>query len=448
MKNNVFLNMNLSKKYYSILFSFVLLILVALQAYYIYNSYRLVEKDMNKEASEIALKVSDEMNKFQKVIDEDNLINSFKKLSHEKDKQFDELNVIRLNINNNHQVFTSKVDSLIDFYSKEKDYQIALKMDIYSVYDEINHKELLPNKPLIMYRSSTKIIHPKSINQSVWSSDDISNQKDSDSGIDKSERHKYKIKSQTDYELLNLRFLILKKIIPLVVVSLLIVALIVFLYWKSIQNLSKQEEKINQLHLTIDSIAHELNTPITTMKFVLHQVEHQETKEMMKRQINRLENTVDSIFVKNDENNELLGEIILSEIIQKAKLQFPTIKITHQIFFEKNRRLQTKDFQQIFQNLIENSIKYGATKIDLNFNFQHEIILSFSDNGIGIPTNDLPFIFDKYFRVDRSINQNVNGLGIGLYLVKTIVDRYFGTIKVDNNKEKGVEFIIQILDEN
>ena len=448
MKNNVFLSMNLSKKYYSILFAFVLLILVALQVYYIYNSYRLVEKDMNKEAAEIALKVMNKMNEFQKAIDEDNLINSFKKLSHEKGKQFDELNVIRLNIDNNHQLFTSKVDSLIDFYSKERNYQIALKMEIYSVYDEINHVELLPQKPLVMYRSSTKIIHPKSINQSVWSSDDISNQTDSDLGIDKSERHKYKIKSQTNYELLNLNFLVLKKIIPLIVVSLLIIALIIFLYWKSIQNLSKQEEKINQLHLTIDSIAHELNTPITTMKFALHQVQHNEIKEMINRQINRLENTVDSIFVKNDENNELLDEVILNEIIQKIQLQFPAINITHQIIFEKNGRLLTKDFQQIFQNLIENSIKYGASEILLDFKFQKEITLNFLDNGIGIPINDLPFIFDKYYRVDRSINQNVSGLGIGLYLVKTIIERYLGTINVENNKEKGVQFLIVLPNEN
>ncbi|MFV0147032.1 HAMP domain-containing histidine kinase [Empedobacter falsenii] len=448
MKNNVFLSMNLSKKYYSILFAFVLLILVALQVYYIYNSYRLVEKDMNKEAAEIALKVMNEMNEFQKAIDEDNLINSFKKLSHEKGKQFDELNVIRLNIDNNHQLFTSKVDSLIDFYSKERNYQIALKMEIYSVYDEINHVELLPQKPLVMYRSSTKIIHPKSINQSVWSSDDISNQTDSDLGIDKSERHKYKIKSQTNYELLNLNFLVLKKIIPLIVVSLLIIALIIFLYWKSIQNLSKQEEKINQLHLTIDSIAHELNTPITTMKFALYQVQHNEIKEMINRQINRLENTVDSIFVKNDENNELLDEVILNEIIQKIQLQFPAINITHQIIFEKNGRFLTKDFQQIFHNLIENSIKYGASEILLDFKFQKEITLNFSDNGIGIPINDLPFIFDKYYRVDRSINQNVSGLGIGLYLVKTIIERYLGTINVENNKEKGVQFLIVLPNEN
>ena len=73
-KNNVFLNMNLSKKQYTFIFSFALTILVALQAYYIYNSYRLIEKDMNKEASEIALKVAEEMNRIQNIIDEDNKI--------------------------------------------------------------------------------------------------------------------------------------------------------------------------------------------------------------------------------------------------------------------------------------------------------------------------------------------------------------------------------------
>ncbi|MGV0920124.1 sensor histidine kinase [Empedobacter falsenii] len=440
--------MKLSKKHYTFIFSFALIVLVALQAYYIYNSYRLIEKDMNKEASEIALKVADEMNQIQKVIDEDNLINSFKMLSHEKDKQFDELNVIRFKINNNHQIFTSKVDSLVDFYSKGENYQIALKMEIYSIYDEINNKELLPNKPLVMYRTSSKINHPKSINQSVWSSDDISNQKDSDLGIDESVRHKYKVKSQTYYELLNLKFLILKKIIPLIIVSLLIVGLIVFLYWKSLKNLSRQEEKINQLHLTIDSIAHELNTPITTMKFALHQVQHPETKQMMNRQINRLEQTVDSIFVKNDENSELLDEVILSEIIQNIQLQYPEVKLIHQSIFDKNNVLRTKDFQQIAQNLIENSVKYGASEIVLNFKFQKEIKLSFSDNGIGIPTNDLSFIFDKYYRVNRSINQNVSGLGVGLFLVKNTIERYLGTINVQNNKDKGVQFLIVLQNEN
>ncbi|WP_312356309.1 HAMP domain-containing sensor histidine kinase [Empedobacter sp.] len=440
--------MKLSKKHYTFIFSFALIVLVALQGYYIYNLYRLIEKDMNKEACEIGVKVMNFMSKYETDSNDDKILDYFKKLNHDEKKQFDELQIIRTKVDYNYEIYTPIVDSLLDVYSKENNFEIALRTDVYSVYDELNHKELLPKKKYVIYETTNKIAKPTNINQSVWSSDDISNQTDSDLGINKNERHKYKIRGKTDFELLNLKFLILKKIIPLIIVSLLIVGLIVFLYWKSLKNLSKQEEKINQLHLTIDSIAHELNTPITTMKFALHQVQHPETQQMMNRQINRLEQTVDSIFVKNDENSELLDEVILNEIIQKIQLQYPEIKLINQSIFEKNNVLKTKDFKQIAQNLIENSVKYGATEIVLDFKFQKKITLNFSDNGIGIPTNDLPLIFDKYYRVNRSINQNVSGLGVGLFLVKNTIERYLGTINVQNNKDKGVQFLIILPNEN
>lgn len=440
--------MKLSKKHYTFIFSFALIVLVALQGYYIYNLYRLIEKDMNKEACEIGVKVMNFMSKYETDSNDDKILDYFKKLNHDEKKQFDELQIIRTKVDYNYKIYTPIVDSLLDVYSKENDFEIALRTDVYSVYDELNHKELLPKKKYVIYETTNKIAKPTNINQSVWSSDDISNQTDSDLGINKNERHKYKIRGKTDFELLNLKFLILKKIIPLIIVSLLIVGLIVFLYWKSLKNLSKQEEKINQLHLTIDSIAHELNTPITTMKFALHQVQHPETQQMMNRQINRLEQTVDSIFVKNDENSELLDEVILNEIIQKIQLQYPEIKLINQSIFEKNNVLKTNDFKQIAQNLIENSVKYGATEIVLDFKFQKKITLNFSDNGIGIPTNDLPLIFDKYYRVNRSINQNVSGLGVGLFLVKNTIERYLGTINVQNNKDKGVQFLIILPNEN
>lgn len=440
--------MKLSKKHYTFIFSFALIVLVALQGYYIYNLYRLIEKDMNKEACEIGVKVMNFMSKYETDSNDDKILDYFKKLNHDEKKQFDELQIIRTKVDYNYEIYTPIVDSLLDVYSKENNFEIALSTDVYSVYDELNHKELLPKKKYVIYETTNKIAKPTNINQSVWSSDDISNQTDSDLGINKNERHKYKIRGKTDFELLNLKFLILKKIIPLIIVSLLIVGLIVFLYWKSLKNLSKQEEKINQLHLTIDSIAHELNTPITTMKFALHQVQHPETQQMMNRQINRLEQTVDSIFVKNDENSELLDEVILNEIIQKIQLQYPEIKLINQSIFEKNNVLKTNDFKQIAQNLIENSVKYGATEIVLDFKFQKKITLNFSDNGIGIPTNDLPLIFDKYYRVNRSINQNVSGLGVGLFLVKNTIERYLGTINVQNNKDKGVQFLIILPNEN
>lgn len=440
--------MNHQKKYYSILFAFVLLILIALQGYYIFNSYRLEEKDLKKSATNIAMKVIQQMVKNETDETDNKVLDYFKKLNHNKVLQYNELQVISDKLIMNHKRLTPIIDSLLNEYSKENGFKIALKTEIYSVFDEINKKELLPDSPMIVYESSSEIKNPVNVNLGVWSSDDISNEKDSDLGIDKSQRHKYKIRSKSDFELINIQVLVLKKIIPLIVISLLIVALIIFLYWKSMQNLSKQEEKINQLHLTIDSIAHELNTPITTMKFALQQIQNSETKEIMSRQINRLENTVESIFLNEESSNELLNESVLNEIIQQTKSLYPTIEIQNKTIFVNNLKLETHDFKLIFQNLIQNSVKYGASKIELDFKFQKQIALNFMDNGIGIPAKDLLHVFDKYYRVDRQINQNVNGLGVGLYLVKNCVARYNGAITVQNKLEKGVEFKIEIPNEN
>ena len=85
---------------------------------------------------------------------------------------------------------------------------------------------------------------------------------------------------------------------------------------------------------------------------------------------------------------------------------------------------------------------------NLNFDFNRKIKLIFTDDGIGIPVKDIPHVFDKYYRVDRTINQHINGLGVGLYIIKTIVDSYNGKITLQNNAEKGVEFKIELPNEN
>ncbi len=440
--------MNQSKKSYSVLFALVLLILIALQGYYIYNSYKLEEKELKTEASKVALNVFNEMDRLKRETDEDKLIEGFKKLSHDRNRQFDELKMIQSKAGIHHKILNKTVDSLLNYFSKDNGYEIALRKDVYSIYDEINHKELLLKKPIVVYNSTAKIQHPQNINQSVWASDDINNQTDSDLGIDKNERHKYKIKSKADFELLNARFLILKKIIPLLLISLLIVTLIVYLFWKSIKNLSKQQQKNAQLHLTIDSIAHELNTPITTLKFALQQINHSETKDVMMRQVDRLENTVDSIFSDNEAEADLLSETNLNEMMKSVKKQFSTVNIQFSLNFENNLHLTTKDFKQILINLIENSAKYGSENVFLDFNFTEIISLRFLDDGIGIPPEDLLHVFDKYYRVNRLVNQNINGLGLGLYLVNNTVKKYSGEISVKNNEKNGVEFLIKIPNEN
>ena len=112
----------------------------------------------------------------------------------------------------------------------------------------------------------------------------------------------------------------------------------------------------------------------------------------------------------------------------------------------KNEILRQNDFIQMMDNLIDNSIKYGARNLNIIINENLEIKIS--DDGIGIPKDDLKFIFDKYYRVSRTENLNINGLGVGLFLVKSIVDKYKGKISVKSNPHKGVTFKIQIPNEN
>ena len=130
--------MKLSKKHYTFIFSFALIVLVSLQVYYIYNSYRLIEKDLKKEAQEIAMKVMNFMSKYETDSNDDKIIDYFKKLNHDEKKQFDELQIIRTKVDYNYKIYTPIVDSLLEVYSKESGFEIALRTDVYSVYDELN----------------------------------------------------------------------------------------------------------------------------------------------------------------------------------------------------------------------------------------------------------------------------------------------------------------------
>ena len=425
------------KKKYTIYFALVLLILSSLQAYYIYN----------KQAREIADSVMKIMDEFEDENDE-KILHYFKEMNHEKSKQFDELNILRnkikLNFNKNKPI----IDSLLTEFTEENGFKIALRNQVYSVYDAVNKKELIDNSPLNLYESSLEIKNSNNINLSSWSSNQSINEVDKRKGLNNSEEHFYIIKSRVDYDFLNTDILILKKIIPLIFISLLIVVVILYLYWKSLKNIDEQQEKINQLHLNIDSIAHELNTPITTLKFAAKQLQKDENTLIINRQINRLENTIEAILVNPQSKSELLNEEDLVRSINEIQNRNLTIEIKSDVIFKENKRILCADFQLILTNLIENSIKYGASKIDLKFSFDKNIELTFVDDGIGIPEEDLPFVFDKYYRVNRSINQQVNGLGVGLYLVKNVVTNYHGQIFVKNNLQNGVEFKILFSNEN
>ena len=101
--------------------------------------------------------------------------------------------------------------------------------------------------------------------------------------------------------------------------------------------------------------------------------------------------------------------------------------------------------ERVILNLLSNSIKFtkpgGSMTVNM-YDKGENIIISIKDTGIGIPSDKLGIIFDRFSQVDRSLTRNQEGSGIGLSIVKSLVELHKGTISVFSEYGKGTEFII------
>jgi two-component system, OmpR family, manganese sensing sensor histidine kinase len=140
---------------------------------------------------------------------------------------------------------------------------------------------------------------------------------------------------------------------------------------------------------------------------------------------------------------------ILANIIERYKLIANDKQIEIKSRLTKSLLLlgDNLELQRAFANLLENAIFYnqigGSISIDL-IQERRFIIVTFSDTGIGINTEHLPRIFDRFWRADSSRTQWEGGSGLGLAIVKDIITRHQGQIKVTSKKNVGSCFIIQL----
>jgi len=103
-----------------------------------------------------------------------------------------------------------------------------------------------------------------------------------------------------------------------------------------------------------------------------------------------------------------------------------------------------KRIKEIFLNLLDNAIKYtdkGSIYIK-SFREGTNAIISIKDTGKGIPEQELPYIFDRFYRGEKSRSRTTGGLGIGLTIIKELIYAHNGKIKVKSELGKGTEFIL------
>jgi len=238
-------------------------------------------------------------------------------------------------------------------------------------------------------------------------------------------------------------------------ISLFIYLIVLLIGYKFIDKVASNiEASFKRLRIFNSNVSHELKTPLTIMKgeIEIALMNKECDKELLKSLLNEI-NYINEITDKllfltkkdalNKQNFNLIDlEDIILELFEKYSKK---IKIDLEVEEDEYIIKGDKTLLKIaLSNLIENSIKYGASHITIFLKKEkNKIILKIKDNGIGIPKEKLPYIFDEFYRVDESRNKKVKGFGLGLSIVKSIINLHKGKIKINSENQNGVEVIIE-----
>jgi two-component system phosphate regulon sensor histidine kinase PhoR len=142
--------------------------------------------------------------------------------------------------------------------------------------------------------------------------------------------------------------------------------------------------------------------------------------------------------------------VILNEVITilTGKAQAKNIKL--ELYCKQNKVIINGDLdrlKQVFINLIANAITYtpvdGEVKIIL-LEHGENVRIHVKDSGVGISKEEIPRIFERFYRVDRARSRNSGGTGLGLAIVKHLVEAHHGNISVRSEIGEGSEFIIEL----
>lgn len=223
------------------------------------------------------------------------------------------------------------------------------------------------------------------------------------------------------------------------------------------EDLGKQETL--RKRLTAD-VAHELRTPIANLQSHLEAMLdgiwepdaerlkscHEETIRLSKivSDLGMLSRYDGEIVSLNKEQFDI-SELIKSSVLSFEK-EFRNRNITLVLDIPEQFVEADKDkITQVMVNIISNALKYtpegGSVEIS-SAGDDYEVQISIKDTGIGILKEDLPYIFERFYRVDKSRSRGTGGSGIGLAIVKSLVEAHGGTISVNSEPGTGSEFVV------
>lgn len=218
----------------------------------------------------------------------------------------------------------------------------------------------------------------------------------------------------------------------------------------------------------LGDVSHELKTPIFNIQGFIHTLLdgavndpeiNMKYLQRAARNVERLQAIVEDL--------EVINKLELGQMILDLR-EFDLFELVEEVFADLEMRAEERNIRFIFKdgasqhykvradkenirqvliNLVQNSVKYGreggVTKASF-YDMETYILLEISDNGLGIATEHLPHVFDRFYRVDKSRSRDAGGTGLGLSIVKHIIEAHKQTINVRSTPGQGSTFGITL----
>lgn len=240
-----------------------------------------------------------------------------------------------------------------------------------------------------------------------------------------------------------------------------------------LHDVTSQQKEEQERKEFVSNVSHELRTPLTSVKSYVEALSDgawqdkeiapqflkvvQDETERMIRMINdllslsRMDAGTTKLNLEYVNINELFNYILNRfDMIIKKEEDPKKKKYTIERFFTKKDlwvEIDTDKFTQVIDNIMNNAIKYspdGGVITARLLEMHNHVIMSISDQGLGIPRKDLSHIFDRFFRVDKARSRKQGGTGLGLAISKEVVNMLGGQIWVDSVEGKGSTFYISL----
>jgi len=257
--------------------------------------------------------------------------------------------------------------------------------------------------------------------------------------------------------------LVLREMMGILIASGLIVLLLAIAFYELIRTILKQRTPDEMKTDFTNNITHELKTPISVAYAANDALlnfggEADEGKRrhyltLCRQQLERLSGMVEQILSMSMERRRQfklniesvnVGELLQPVIEQQQlKADKPVTFSTHVDPECLTVQADRAHLSNILNNLIDNAIKYSGNEAIIEINANPDMI-SVTDHGMGIATDKLAHIYDKFYRVPTGDVHDIKGYGLGLFYVKTMVEKHGWTINATSVKGKGTTFTINL----